>query len=57
MNRRALASDILLGIVPIGLVIGLWQGLDSFGYAPVSLLPPGPVASCSVMVELSLVTM
>jgi ABC-type nitrate/sulfonate/bicarbonate transport system permease component len=40
MNRRALASDILLGIVPIGLVICLWQGLDSFGYAPVSLLPP-----------------
>src|SRR6201994_2258313 len=40
MNRRALASDILLGIVPILLVIGLWQALDSFGYAPVTLLPP-----------------
>jgi ABC-type nitrate/sulfonate/bicarbonate transport system permease component len=40
MNRRALTSDILLGIVPILLVIGLWQALDSFGYAPVTLLPP-----------------
>jgi ABC-type nitrate/sulfonate/bicarbonate transport system permease component len=40
MNRRALISDILLGIVPILLVIGLWQALDSFGYAPVTLLPP-----------------
>src|SRR6185437_5657256 len=40
MNRRALLSDILLGIVPILLVIGLWQALDSFGYAPVTLLPP-----------------
>jgi ABC-type nitrate/sulfonate/bicarbonate transport system permease component len=40
MNRRALTSDILLGIVPIGLVICLWQALDSFGYAPVTLLPP-----------------
>jgi NitT/TauT family transport system permease protein len=40
MNRRALISDILLGIVPIALVIGLWQALDSFGYAPATLLPP-----------------
>ena len=40
MNRRALTSDILLGIFPILLVICLWQALDSFGYAPVSLLPP-----------------
>jgi NitT/TauT family transport system permease protein len=40
MNRRTLTSDILLGIVPIVLVIALWQALDSFGYAPVTLLPP-----------------
>jgi len=40
MNPRALTSDILLGIAPILLVICLWQALDSFGYAPVSLLPP-----------------
>src|ERR1700761_382220 len=40
MNWRLRPSDILLGIAPIALVIVLWQALDSFGYAPVSLLPP-----------------
>jgi ABC-type nitrate/sulfonate/bicarbonate transport system permease component len=40
VNRRALTSDILLGIFPILLIIALWQALDSFGYAPVTLLPP-----------------
>jgi NitT/TauT family transport system permease protein len=37
-------TDILLGIVPIALVVGLWQALVSFGYAPPTLLPaPGLV--------------
>ena len=40
MNARAVTTDVLLGIVPIALLIGLWQAIDSFGYAPVSLLPP-----------------
>src|SRR5271167_1462119 len=40
MSWRVRTSDILLGIAPILLVICLWQALDSFGYAPVSLLPP-----------------
>jgi ABC-type nitrate/sulfonate/bicarbonate transport system permease component len=40
MNARAISADVLLGIVPIALVIALWQALVSFGYAPVSLLPP-----------------
>src|SRR5262249_31983109 len=40
MNARALTSDLLLGLIPIALVILLWQGLISFGYAPVTLLPP-----------------
>jgi len=40
MNARALSADVLLGIAPIACVIALWQGLVSFGYAPVSLLPP-----------------
>src|SRR3979490_2061081 len=40
MNARALSNDILLGIVPIALLIALWQALVTFGYAPVSLLPP-----------------
>jgi NitT/TauT family transport system permease protein len=40
MNARALTTDILLGIVPIAMVIALWQALASFGYAPPALLPP-----------------
>ena len=41
MNARAVTSDVLLGIVPIALLIALWQAIASFGYAPASLLPPG----------------
>jgi len=32
--------DLLLGLLPIVLVLLLWQALISFGYAPPSLLPP-----------------
>src|ERR1700692_3519782 len=40
MNVRAVTSDVLLGIVPIALSVALWQAIVSFGYAPVTLLPP-----------------
>ncbi|MCP3477008.1 ABC transporter permease subunit [Bradyrhizobium sp. CCGUVB1N3] len=40
MKSRALSMDILLGLLPIALLIALWQGLVSFGVAPVALLPP-----------------
>jgi len=40
MNVRAAIIDVLLGLVPIVLLILLWQGLVSFGYAPATLLPP-----------------
>src|SRR6267142_4919623 len=40
MNARAVTTDVLLGIVPIALLVALWQAIASFGYAPVSLLPP-----------------
>lgn len=40
MNARAVTSDVLLGIVPIALLVALWQAITSFGYAPVTLLPP-----------------
>ncbi|HKH01564.1 MAG TPA: ABC transporter permease subunit [Bradyrhizobium sp.] len=44
MNLRAVTIDVLLGIVPIAVLIALWQALVSFGYAPATLLPPpGPV--------------
>lgn len=40
MNARAITSDLLLGLLPIALLVALWQGLASFGYAPATLLPP-----------------
>jgi NitT/TauT family transport system permease protein len=40
MNTRAISTEVLLGMVPVALLIALWQALDSFGYAPVTLLPP-----------------
>jgi NitT/TauT family transport system permease protein len=40
MKPRALSTDILLGLAPIALLIALWQSMVSFGFAPVSLLPP-----------------
>ncbi|MFN5685249.1 ABC transporter permease, partial [Bradyrhizobium sp.] len=33
-------NEWLLGAAPIVLVLLLWQGLVSFGYAPATLLPP-----------------
>jgi ABC-type nitrate/sulfonate/bicarbonate transport system permease component len=40
MNARGAIQDVLLGLVPIALLVLLWQVLISFGYAPVTLLPP-----------------
>lgn len=40
MIERIPFANIMLGIAPIALVIGLWQGLVSFGFAPIALLPP-----------------
>src|ERR1700739_4072289 len=40
MNARALTSQVLLGMAPIALLIGVWQAIASLGYAPLSLLPP-----------------
>lgn len=40
MNGRAAATGFLIGLVPIALLLALWQALVSFGYAPVTLLPP-----------------
>ena len=35
MNVRAVTTDLLLGLVPIALLVALWQAMVSFGYAPV----------------------
>jgi ABC-type nitrate/sulfonate/bicarbonate transport system permease component len=40
MNSRALTTDLLLGVIPIALLVGVWQAINSFGYAPATLLPP-----------------
>src|SRR5436190_15181486 len=40
MNTRTVTTDVLLGMVPIALLIALWQAIASFGYAPPALLPP-----------------
>jgi len=40
MNSRALTMDLLLGAIPVALLIGVWQAINSFGYAPAALLPP-----------------
>jgi ABC-type nitrate/sulfonate/bicarbonate transport system permease component len=40
MNSRALTADLLLGAIPIALLVGVWQAINSFGYAPATLLPP-----------------
>jgi ABC-type nitrate/sulfonate/bicarbonate transport system permease component len=40
MNRRDAARDVLLGLIPIALILAIWQGTVSFGLAPPTLLPP-----------------
>lgn len=40
MMPRPLSANVVFGLAPIVLVIALWQGLVSFGFAPVVLLPP-----------------
>ena len=40
MMSRLFSSNVLLGIAPIVLIVAVWQGLVSFGFAPAVLLPP-----------------
>ena len=47
MNARAVTSDVLLGMIPIVLLVAVWQALVSFGYAPVTLLPPPGRCFCA----------
>ena len=39
MRSRSI-PEVVLGIVPIAIILALWQGLTSFGMAPPALLPP-----------------
>lgn len=40
MMPRSVSANVIFGLAPIALVIALWQGLVSFGFAPAVLLPP-----------------
>ena len=40
MKGRGITSDVLLGLAPIMLLLVIWQGAVSFGFAPATLLPP-----------------
>jgi NitT/TauT family transport system permease protein len=53
MNVRAVASDVLLGIVPIALLIALWQAFVTLGYAPMTLLPPPGYVFIRLMQQLA----
>ncbi|MGY3622591.1 ABC transporter permease [Bradyrhizobium sp. USDA 10063] len=56
MNARAVTSDLLLGMIPIVLLVAVWQALVSFGYAPVTLLPPPGQVLLRMMQQLSTTT-
>lgn len=55
MNGRTFTMDLLLGLIPIALLVALWQALVTFGFAPVTLLPP-PGQVFSRMVQQLLTT-
>jgi len=40
MNSRIITTELLLGAIPIVVLLALWQALVSFGFAPVTLMPP-----------------
>ncbi|WP_454629978.1 ABC transporter permease [Bradyrhizobium cenepequi] len=56
MNARAVTSDLLLGMIPIVLLVAVWQALVSFGYAPVTLLPPPGQVFLRMVQQLSTTT-
>jgi NitT/TauT family transport system permease protein len=40
MKTHPVSAEIVLGIVPIAVLLALWQVLVSFNFAPATLLPP-----------------
>ena len=53
MNRRILTTELLLGVIPIALLLALWQALVSFGFAPVTLMPPPGQVFARMMQQLA----
>jgi ABC-type nitrate/sulfonate/bicarbonate transport system permease component len=56
MNARAITSDLLLGLIPIALLIAIWQAAVSLGYAPATLLPPPGHVFARMVQQLSTIT-
>ena len=50
MKSSGALAEIALGVLPIALILALWQGLASAGLAPPSLLPP-PLAVFSRLAQ------
>ncbi len=53
MNRRILTTELMLGAIPIALLLALWQALVSFGFAPVTLMPPPGQVFARMMQQLA----
>jgi NitT/TauT family transport system permease protein len=50
MSARLAIRDAAVGVIPIALILALWQGLTASGMAPPALLPP-PAAVFTRLIE------
>jgi len=50
MTRSGRSASALIGVIPIALIIGIWQGIAASGLAPPSILPP-PAAVFARLVQ------
>jgi ABC-type nitrate/sulfonate/bicarbonate transport system permease component len=54
--RLATMRDVLVGLIPIALILGLWQALTVSGVAPPSLLPPPAAVFARLLQQLGSLT-
>jgi NitT/TauT family transport system permease protein len=50
MTRSGRSASALIGVIPIALIIGIWQAIAASGLAPPSILPP-PAAVFARLVQ------
>ena len=53
MKAQGIARDVALGIVPIALLLALWQAIVAFGYAPQALLPPPTLVFSRMLAQIT----
>ncbi|MGO4716870.1 ABC transporter permease [Bradyrhizobium sp. 2TAF24] len=53
MKAQGIARDVALGIIPIALLLALWQAIVAFGYAPQALLPPPTLVFTRLIAQLT----